>query len=112
MAGAVLRRGQCVAVATGGYDKLRCALIVQGDLFAKLPSVVICPLMTTLRNDADPFRLEADPSKRNGLREVSQIANNKITLVPIAKIGGVTGEASDALLLRVNRALTLFLSIV
>ena len=48
----------------------------------------------------------------DGLREVSQIAIDKITVVPVAKIGGVIGEASDALLVRVNRALALFLGIV
>ena len=73
---------------------------------------MICPLTTTLRNDADQFRLEVAPSERNGLREVSQIAIDKITVIPVAKIGSVIGEADDALLLRVNRALALFLSIV
>jgi mRNA interferase MazF len=102
-----------VVVATSGdYGKPRPALVVQSDLFAALPSVVICPLTTTLRNDADQFRLEVDPTQRNGLREVSQIAIDKITIVPVAKIGEMIGEADDALLLRVNRALALFLSIV
>ena len=32
--------------------------------------------------------------------------------IPVAKIGSVIGEADDALLLRVNRALALFLSSV
>jgi mRNA interferase MazF len=113
MAGAVVRRGQFVVVATSGdYGKPSPALVVQSDLFAELPSVVICPLTTTLRDDADQFRLEVDPSKRNGLREVSQIAIDKITAVPVAKIGDVIGEAGDALLLRVNRALALFMGIV
>jgi mRNA interferase MazF len=108
-----MRRGQIVVVATSGdYGKPRPALVVQSDLFSELPSAVICPLTTTLRDDADQFRLEVDPSKRNGLREVSQIAIDKITVVPVAKIGGVIGEAGDALLLRVNRALALFLGIV
>ena len=108
-----MRRGQFVVVATSGdYGKPRPALVVQSDLFAELPSVVICPLTTTLRDDADQFRLEVDPSKRNGLRVVSQIAIDKITVVPVAKIGDVIGEAGDALLLRVNRALALFLGIV
>jgi len=70
-----MRRGQFVVVATSGdYGKPRPALVVQSELFAELPSVVICPLTTTLRNDADQFRLEVEPSERNGLREVSQIA--------------------------------------
>ena len=108
-----MRRGQFVTVATqGDYGKPRPALVVQSDLFDELPSVVICPLTTMLRSDADQFRLQVEPSSRNGLREVSQIAIDKITVVPAAKIGGVIGEADDTLLLRVNRALALFLSVV
>jgi mRNA interferase MazF len=61
-----MRRGQFAVVATSGdYGKPRPALIVQSELFAELPSVVICPLTTTLRNDADQFRLEVEPSERN-----------------------------------------------
>ena len=108
-----MRRGQFVVVATtGDYGKPPPALVVQSDLFAELPSVVICPLTSMLRDDADQFRLEVRPSTQNGLREVSQIAIDKITAIPAAKIGGLIGEADDALLLRVNRALALFLSIV
>ncbi|MEI8147136.1 MAG: type II toxin-antitoxin system PemK/MazF family toxin [Alphaproteobacteria bacterium] len=46
------------------------------------------------------------------MREASQIAIDKITVIPNAKIGSVIGMADDALMLRVNRALALFLSIV
>lgn len=113
MAGALIRRGQFVTVVTAGdYGKPRPALVVQSDLFAELPSVVVCPLTTTLRTDADQFRLDVAPSPRTGLRELSQIAIDKITVVPAGKIGEVIGQAEDALLLRVNRALALFLSIV
>ena len=84
---------------------------MQSDL-AELPSAVIWPLTTTLRDDADLFRLEVEPSAGNGLRETSQIAIDKITVIPVAKIGAVIGHADDALLLRVNRALALFLGIV
>jgi mRNA interferase MazF len=108
-----MRRGQFVTVAApGDHGKPRPALVVQSDLFDELPSVVICPLTTTLRDDADQFRLDVAPSPRNGLREPSQIAIDKITVVPAAKIGAAIGNADDALLLRVNRALALFLSIV
>ena len=108
-----MRRGQFVVVAiSGDYGKPRPALVVQSDLFADLPSVVICPLTTTLRDDADQIRLTVDPSEKNGLRARSQIAIDKITVAPLARIGGVIGEADDALLLRVNRALALFLGVV
>jgi mRNA interferase MazF len=109
----MIQRGQFVTVATAGdYGKPRPALVVQSNLFADLPSVVICPLTTTLRTDADQFRLDVAPSPQNGLREASQIAIDKITVIPNAKIGSVIGTADDALMVRVNRALALFLSIV
>ncbi len=107
-----MRRGQFVVVATqGDYGKPRPALVVQSDLFATLPSVVICPLTTTLREEVDLIRITVEPSERNGLRSTSQIAIDKITVTKLARIGGVIGEADDALMLRVNRALAIFLSI-
>lgn len=108
----MVRRGQFVVIVLpGDYGKPRPALVVQSDLFAELPSVVICPLTTTLRDDADQFRLDVEPTPRNGLREPSQIAIDKITVVPTSKIGSTVGEADDTLLVRVNRALALFLGI-
>ena len=81
MAANIVRRGQFVVVATtGDHGKPRPALIVQSDLFAELPSAVICPLTSMLRDDADQFRLQVDPSKHNGLPDVSQVAIDKITL--------------------------------
>lgn len=105
-----MRRGQFVTVvAPGDYGKPRPALVVQSELFDELPSVLICPLTTTLRVDADQFRLDVKPSPRNGLREPSQIAIDKITVVPVSKIGIAIGMADDVLMMRVNRALALFL---
>ncbi len=108
-----MQRGQFVTIAVpGDYGKPRPALVVQNDLFAELPSVVVCPLTSMVRSDADLFRLDVEPTPGNGLRQLSQIAVDKITVVPAAKVGDVIGMADDALLLRVNRALALFLSIV
>ncbi len=107
-----MRRGQFVTVVTSGdYGKPRPALIVQSDLFSQLPSVVVCPLTTTIRADADQFRLEVQPSEENGLRNVSQITVDKISVIPVAKVGSVIGAADAALMLRVNRALAVFLGI-
>lgn len=108
-----MRRGQFVTVATpGDYGKPRPALVVQSDLFNELPSVVICPLTTALRDDAPQLRVDVAPSPQNGLRQPSQIAIDKITVVPATKIGAAIGAADDALIVRVNRALALFLAIV
>jgi len=108
-----MRRGDFVTVAMAGdFGKPRPALVVQSDLFAELPSVVVCPLTTHLRNDADQFRLDVAPSDANGLREPSQITIDKNTVIRAAKIGAVIGMADDALMLRVNRALAVFLGVV
>ena len=108
-----MERGQFVTVVTAGdYGKPRPALIVESNLFVELPSVVICPLTSTIRRDADEFRLTVEPTDSNGLRETSQIAVDKITVVSATKIGGVIGKADSATLSQVNRALTVFLGIV
>lgn len=113
MAGAVIKRGHFVTVATSGdFSEPRPTLVVQSDPFVELPSVVVCPLTSTLRADADLFRLDVAPTAGNGLRVPSQIAVDKITVIASAKVGAAIGEADDALLLRVNRALALFLAIV
>ncbi len=109
----MINRGQFVTVVTAGdYGKPRLALIVQSDLFLELPSVVVCPLTTTLRTDVDLFRIDVAPSPENGLLQASQITIDKITVIPSGKIGAVIGRADDALMLRVNRALALFLGVV
>lgn len=113
MAGGLIRRGQFVVVAVpGAYGKPRPALVIQSDLFAELPSAVVCPLTTMIRHDADQFRLTVRPTTVNGLRELSQLVIDKITVVPRDRVGAVIGQADDALLLQVNRALAVFLSIV
>jgi mRNA interferase MazF len=105
-----VRRGDFVIVVTAGnYRKPRPALIVQRDLFSALPSVVICPLTTTLRTDADNSDWDVSPSASNGLQEFSQLTIDTLTVAQGSKFGQVIGIADDALLLRVSRALALFL---
>ena len=107
-----MRRGDFVTVATqSDYGKPRPALVVQNDLFDALPSVVILPLTSLLRDDADQIRIDVAPSDENGLREKSQIAVDKVTVIPVAKVGKTIGRADDALMLRVTRAMALFLGV-
>jgi mRNA interferase MazF len=75
-------------------------------------SVVVCPLTATLRDEAELFCLDVLPSARNGLRELSQIAIDKLTVAPTAKIGAVIGGVDDAQLTRVTQALAPFLGVV
>jgi len=109
----LIRRGDFVTVAVpGDFGKPRPALVVQSDLFEGLDSVTVCPLTTHLRNDAGEFRLDVAPSAVNGLYQASQITIDKITSIKVAKIGPVIGSADGTLMLRVNRALAVFLGVV
>ena len=113
MAGAVIARGQFVTIALqGDHGKPRPALVVQSNLFAALPSFAVCPVTSTLREAADLLRLDVAPSPENGLRLPSQVIIDKITTVAAGRIGQVIGRADDALILRVNRALAVFLGLV
>lgn len=107
-----MQRGQLVTVAApGDYGKPRPALVVQSNLFADLPSVTVCLITSTRREDANLFRIEIEPSPENGLRQISHVTIDKITTVALERVGGVIGVADDATMLRINRALAVFLGI-
>jgi len=55
------------------------------------------------------FRLVVDPSERNGLRATCRLMVDKITTVPKAKMGMQIGRLDDEDMLRLNRAMTVFL---
>ena len=104
-----MRRGDFVKVVTpGSYGKLRPALIVQSDLFNQHPSVSVLPLSSELRN-APLFRVLIEPSTLNGLEKRSEVMVDKIQTIPLEKIGGEIGRASDEEMLAINRALAIFL---
>ena len=52
-----------------------------------------------------------EPALANGLQEASQVLIDKITTVPASKVRQVIGHADDTLMIRVNRALVLFLGV-
>lgn len=105
-----MRRGDVVTVAVAGdYGKPRPALIIQSDLFNEThPSVTIVPLTSTIV-DAPLFRITIDPSRENGLARVSQIMVDKILTLPRGKLGKPIGRVDDDLMLRVSRALSVWL---
>lgn len=108
----MIERGAFVLVVIpGAYGKPRPALVVQSDLLADLPSVVVCPLTSDLRGDVPNLRIAVAPSSTNGLREPSQIAVDKITTIPVGKIGGVIGRASPEVQTNVDRALFVVLGL-
>jgi len=107
-----LKRGDLVVVALpGDYGKPRPALIVQADLFNEThASVTVVPVTSTLV-DAPLFRLTLEPSPGNGLRTLSQLMVDKITTVSRARIAQTIGRLEDDVVLRVSRALALWVGL-
>jgi len=103
-------RGDLVVVALpGDFGKPRPALVVQSDLFlATHPSVTVLPITSEIR-DAPLFRIVVEPSRSNGLRKISQIMVDKPMTFRRDKIGAPIGRVDDDLLVRVSRALVLWL---
>lgn len=105
-----MKRGEVWTVA-GGPDyagKPRPVVIVQDDRFEADRSVTICPL-TTDSTPAPLFRIILEPSGTNGLLSVSRLMADKITTVPRGRLGRRVGRLDDVTMLRLNRAMLVFL---
>lgn len=106
-----MRRGEIWTVS-GGSDyagKPRPAVIVQDDRF-DTDSVTVCAF-TTDPTDAPLFRLPIDPAPTNGLMSESRLMVDKITTVRRNKLRVQIGVLDDADVVRLNRALVVFLGI-
>lgn len=106
-----MRRGEIWTVAGGkNYaGKPRPAVIVQEDSF-EIESITICGL-TTNSTEAPLFRLPIAPSARNGLRAPSRVMIDKIMTVPKSKVGERLGRLDDEDVVRLNRAMMVFLGL-
>ncbi|WP_445220329.1 type II toxin-antitoxin system PemK/MazF family toxin [Bradyrhizobium sp. Pa8] len=107
-----MKRGEIWTVA-GGKDyaaKPRPVVIVQDDSFDATNSVTICAF-TTDETEAPLFRLKVEPNDDNGLRVPSRLMVDKITTVPKAEVGTLVGRLDDDDLLRLNRAMLVFLGL-
>jgi mRNA interferase MazF len=107
-----LKRGDIWTVA-GGPDyagKPRPAVVLQDDLFDGTASVTLCPFTSHLI-DAPLIRLPIAPSEQNGLRAESHLMVDKITTVSKAKLETRVGRLSDVDMLRLGRAVLVFLGL-
>lgn len=98
---------------SGGKDyagKPRPVVIVQDDSFDATQSITVCSLTTNAR-EAPLFRLPIAPSARNGLRAPSRLMIDKITTVPRSKVGERLGRLDDEDVVRLNRAMMVFLGL-
>ena len=97
----------------GGSDyagKPRPVVILQDDRFSETLSITICPF-TSNPTPAPLFRLPIAPSERNGLTASSSLMVDKILTVPKTKVGARIGRLDDADLVRLNRAVVVFLGL-
>jgi len=105
-----MKRGEIwtVAAGTGYAGKPRPAVILQDDRFDATASITICAF-TTDPTDAPLFRLPVEPTETNGLRGPCRLMVDKITTLPKAKVGARIGRLNDADVVRLNRAVLVFL---
>ena len=107
-----MKRGDIWTVARGPdyAGKPRPVVILQDDRFDTTVSVTICPF-TTNAADAPRFRLLIQPGDRNGLRAPSRLMIDKIMIAPRSKVGAQVGRLDDEDVLRLNRAVLVFLGL-
>lgn len=100
-----------VAAARGAYTgKPRPVVVIQDDRFDATASVTVCPL--TMNAVAAPLlRLEVEPSEANGLAQASQVMIDKVTTIPRANVRERLGRLDDADVIRLNRAVIVFLGL-
>ena len=107
-----MKRGE-IWTASGGKDyasKPRPVAILQDDRFDMTDSVTICAF-TTDPTDAPLFRLAVEPTAANGLRAACRLMVDKITTVPRNKLGARVGHLADEDMVRLSRAVLVFLGI-
>jgi len=57
------------------------------------------------------FRIVIEPNESNGLRSICRLMADKITTVPKSRIGAHIGRLADDEMVRLNRAVLVFLGI-
>src|SRR2546422_471795 len=75
-----------------------------------LRPIQICAI-TSDPTDAPLFRPAIEPSETNGLRVISRLMVDKITTIPKTKLGARIGRLADKDLVRLNRAMMIFLGL-
>ena len=106
-----MTRGEIWTVSGAGYTgKPRPAVIVQDDRFDATESVTVC-VFTTDETEAPLFRLPIAPSASNGLHTVSRVMVDKITTVSKKRLGEQIGRLEGAEVIRLNRAILVFLGL-
>ena len=107
-----LNRGQVVTIAVqGDFGKPRPALVIQSDAFNNTHATITVLLISSAVVDAPLFRIDVLPDPENGLSKPCQIQVDKAMTIKREKIGAAIGQVNDAMMLRVNRALALWMGL-
>lgn len=106
-----MKRAEVWTVSGGAdYAGKPPAVIVQDDDFDGTGSITIC-VFTSNPTEAPLFRILVEPSAGNGLRVASRLMVDKVTTVPRSKLGSRLGRLADEDVVRLNRALMVFLGL-
>ena len=106
-----MREARRVWTVSGGKEdagRPRPVVIVQDDGFDATDSITICAF-TTDPTEAPLFRLVVEPNERNGLRHICRLMADKTTTVPKSTMGTRVGRLDDEVMVRLNRAMAVFL---
>ena len=107
-----MKRGE-VWTGAGSRDyagKPRPVVVVQDDRFDATGSITICAF-TSDPTDAPLLRIAVEASETNGLRTTCRLMVDKMTTMPKRKLGTRIGRLADDDMVRLNRAMTVFLGL-
>lgn len=107
-----MRRGDIYIAAARGADtgKPRPVVVVQDDRFDGTGAVTVCPL-TSNDVQAPLSRIPVRPTAGTGIEYQSYIMVDKITTMPRANLSDSLGKLEDSDLVRLDRALVVFLGL-
>lgn len=107
-----VNRGELyTAAARGAYTGTpRPVVLVQDDRFDATASITVCAV-TTDPTEAPLLRLPIEPDETNGLSQPSSLMVDTITTMPRSALGERIGRLADADMLRLSRALVVFLGL-
>jgi mRNA interferase MazF len=107
-----VKRGEIWTTSAGsGYiGTPRPVVIVQDDRFDATASVTVCAF-TSDPTDAPLLRLLIEADEVTSIRESSRLMVDKVTTIPRSKLGERVGQLSDDDIIRLSRALVVFLGL-
>ena len=107
-----MKRGEIWTVAGGGgyAGKPRPAVIVQANEFEHTASITVV-LFTSNEADAPLYRILVEPSVDNGLAMASRMMADKTMTLPREQLGDRIGKLGNTDVIRLNRAIIVFLGL-